>query len=138
MCADFHRLQTARHELRRKAYCLQTCPDTDVPDVYHALLRKVEQLFGTEQLLMEEYGFPVRRSHLEQHARVLRGLHCVHAAVLQGATEQGRQVGSRLLMDWLRLHQDTIDAAFSVWTEYCDSGLIDPHDPCWQMSLTER
>lgn len=107
-----------------------------MPDVYHALLKTAEQLFGAEQQLMEDYAFPVRQSHLEQHARVLRALHRVHAAVLQGATDQGRHIGGQLLMDWLRLHQDTADAAFTVWTSYCDNGLIDPHSPPLSAPLT--
>lgn len=116
--------------------CLQTCPDNEVPDVYHELLKTAEKLFGAEQQLMEHYAFPVRQTHLEQHARVLRSLHCVHAAVMRGAADQGRYIGGNLLMDWLCLHQETIDAAFMLWVEYCDHGLIDPRSPQWQNTLT--
>lgn len=111
------------------AYCLQTCADIDVPMAYHALLKAAEQLFRLEQQLMEDYAFPVRQTHLEQHARVLRALHYIHAAVLSGATERARHVGGQLLPDWLQLHQDTVDAAFALWTEYCDHGLINPQTP---------
>lgn len=128
MCENFARVHAARQELCLIAGRLQTCPDHDVPETYHSLLKTAERMFGAEQQLMEDYAFPVRQAHLEQHARVLRGLHRVHAVVLQGAANEGRHIGGRLLMDWLRLHQDTIDAAFTVWASYCDSGLIDPHN----------
>ncbi len=129
MCTNFQRICSARDELQQKACCLQACADVDVPAAYHALLKAAEQLFGLEQQLMEDYAFPVRQAHLEQHARVLRALHCAHASVLSGATESARHIGGHLLPDWLHLHHDTIDAAFVLWAEYCDHGLIDPHDP---------
>lgn len=136
MCEHLARIHATRHELHRIARCLQRCPDCDVPEAYHTLLKTAERLFGAEQQLMEDYDFPARQTHLEQHARVLRGLHCVHAAVLLGATDQGRHIGGKLLMEWLRLHQDTIDAAFAVWASYCDSGLINPHSPDACRSIT--
>ncbi len=138
MCADFQRIHSVRNELHQRVRCLQACPDEQVPDVYHALLKATEQLFGAEQQLMEDYAFPVRQTHLEQHARVLRALHRVHAAVMQGATDQGRHIGGDLLMDWLHLHQETIDAAFMLWTEYCDHGLIDPGNPGTKGRLIAR
>lgn len=138
MREEFHRIHAARHELHRRAHCLQTCTDQDVPITYHELLKTLEQMFGAEQRLMEKYAFPVRQSHLEQHARVLRGLHCVHAAVLRGATDQGRQVGGHLLIDWLQLHQHTVDATLMIWADYCDCGLIDPHHTHWSGTLTAR
>ncbi len=136
MCAKFQRIGSAREDLQQKACCLQTCTDGDVPEAYFALLRATEQLFGLEQQLMEEYAFPARQTHLEQHARVLRALHCAHVSVLSGATERGRHVGGQLLPDWLRLHQDTVDAAFALWTEYCDHGLINPHDSKGHQDIT--
>ncbi len=124
MPAEFERLRSARNELCTRAHWLRACPDCDVPDAYHALLHTVEQLFRTEQQLMEAYEFPARRSHLEQHARVLRELHCAHAGVLRGAVEQGRHVGSHLLMGWLVLHECASDTEFVVWVDLCDKGLI--------------
>ena len=136
MCTHFQRIGSARADLQQKARCLQTCADIDVPNAYHALLKAAEQLFGLEQQLMEDYAFPVRQSHLEQHARVLRALHCVHVSVLNGATDSARHVGGELLPDWLHLHHDTIDAAFALWTEYCDHGLINPREPTGQRGPT--
>lgn len=118
------------------ACCLHTCTDMEVPEVYLALVRATEQLFGLEQQLMEDYAFPARQTHLEQHARVLRALHCVHVSVLNGATERARHIGGQLLPDWLRLHHDTVDAAFALWTECCDHGLINPHGPSAPTGIT--
>lgn len=129
MHTGFQQIRSTRHELRHLARCLQTCPDDTVPDVYHSLVKATEQLFRVEQQLMDDYAFPVRQTHLEQHARVLRGLHCVQVAVMQGATDQGRHIGGQLLLEWLRLHQNTVDTVFTVWAEYCDCGLIDPRSP---------
>ncbi len=136
MCTNFQRIRLARDDLQQSVCCLQTCTDMDVPARYHALLKAAEQLFGLEQQLMEDYAFPARQTHLEQHARVLRALHCVHTSVLNGATERARHVGGQLLPDWLYLHHETVDAAFALWTEYCDHGLINPHKPIEQQGLT--
>lgn len=138
MREEFHRIHSALQELHCNARRLQTCADSDVADAYHALLKTVEQMFGAEQRIMEKCAFPVRQSHLEQHARVLRGLHCVHAAVLRGATDQGRHIGGYLLMNWLQLHQQTTDAPLIMWAGYCDFGLIDPRNPTWDSGSTAR
>lgn len=136
MCEYFAQLHSTRQRLRDVARCLQSCADHDVPETYHTLLKTAEQLFGTEQQLMEDYDFPARQTHLEQHARVLRGLHRVHAAVLLGAIDQARDIGGRLLMDWLKLHEDTVDAAFTVWANYCDYGLIELSKPPSHYAIT--
>lgn len=129
-------ISQAQQSLRQMAHRLQTCPDASVPDAYHGLMRSAEQLFKLEQQLMEACDFPLRQTHLEQHARVLRGLHCVHSAVLRGESDEGRRAGGSLLLDWLALHHDTVDAVLSVWVEYCDSGLPDPADPHQRRKIT--
>lgn len=126
MHTDFQQLQSIRAELRFNAHCLQLFLDDEVPGQYQALLETAEQLFKAEQQLMENYDFPVCQSHLEQHARVLRGLHRTHATVLHGGRDQGRHVGGELLLDWLYLHEQTLDAALTIWVTYCDHGLIRP------------
>ncbi len=138
MREEFHHIHAARHELNCRASCLQTCADDDVASSYHELLKTLERLFGVEQSLMEKYGFPVRQSHLEEHARVLRGLHCVHSAVLRGATDQGRRIGGHLLMEWLELHQQTVDTTLIMWANCCDCGLIDPQNTHWIGAPTAR
>lgn len=136
MRTQLAQIRQAQQSLCHLAHWLQTCPDDCVPDAYHRLMSNTEQLFSLEQQLMEACDFPARQAHLEQHARVLRGLHCVHGAVLKGESGQGRRTGGSLLMDWLSLHHDTIDAALAVWVEYCHSGLIDPRDPTHGWTIT--
>ncbi len=128
MRPELSQLKEAQHTLRQMTRWLQTCPAHAVPDAYLEVLRATEHMFGLEQQLMELFAFPVRQLHLEQHARVLQGLHCVHAQVMRGAADQGRHAGSRLLIDWLHLHNDTLDAAFDIWVDYCLSGLADVRD----------
>lgn len=127
MTPELCRIKEAQHALHRMARRLQTCPERNVPDAYLDVLRATEHMFDLEQQLMESYAFPVRQLHLEQHARVLRGLHCLHPEVMQGACERARHAGGRLLMDWLHVHNDTLDAVFGVWVDYCQSGQLDPH-----------
>jgi hemerythrin len=127
MPPEFAEIRKTQHALRRRTQWLLTCPDDHVPNAYLDVVRTTEHMFCLEQELMESFAFPVRQLHLEQHARVLRGLHCVHGEVMRGATDRGRHTGGRLLMDWLHVHQNTLDAAFDIWVDYCRNGLIDPH-----------
>jgi hemerythrin len=129
MPPELMHISQAQESLRQQADWLKTCPEECVPDAYHGLMRCAEQLFQLEQTLMEAYDFPSRRTHLELHARVLHGLHCVHGAVLNGECSQGRHTGGSLLLDWLALHQDTVDAVLAVWIDYCKQGPRDPSAP---------
>ncbi len=122
-------IQEAQHALRQRTQWLLDCPDDQVAAAYLDVLLTTEHMFCLEQDLMESYAFPIRQLHLEQHARVLQGLHCIHGEVMRGASDRGRLAGGRLLMDWLHLHQDTLDASFDIWMDYCRSGLIDPREP---------
>lgn len=126
MDSRFIQVRQAQQALNHSVRRLRACTENHVTEAYHEVLRTAEHLFWLEQILMEEYHFPAKQSHLEQHARVLHGLHCVHCAVMHGDTAQGRHAGGELLTQWMRLHQDTIDAAFQLWMDYCDCGLVDP------------
>lgn len=55
---------------------------------------------------------------------------------MRGASDGGRLAGGRLLMDWLHLHEDTLDASFDIWMDYCRSGLINPCEPHTPAALT--
>lgn len=119
MDSELTQIKEAQRALCKTTRRLRQCADACVPEAYLDVVRAAEQMFGLEQQLMERYAFPVRQLHLEQHARVLRGLHCLHAEVMGGASERGRRAGAAMLMDWLRLHNDTLDAAFKIWVDYC-------------------
>ncbi|CAM8664734.1 cation-binding hemerythrin HHE family protein [Oxalobacteraceae bacterium] len=125
MCEQLTQISEAEQSLHEMVDRLQQCPDINVPDAYHAVMRTTEHLFWLEQELMEAYDFPSRQTHLEQHARVLRGLHCAHSAVLRGSAEHGRHAGGKLLLEWLALHRDTMHAVLTIWVSYCESGLVD-------------
>lgn len=129
MCPQLAQISEAEQSLHDMVKWLQHCHDINVPDAYHAVMRTAEHLFWLEQELMESYDFPSRQSHLEQHARVLRGLHCAHGAVLRGNAAHGRHAGGQLLLDWLALHRETMHAVLSIWISYCDHGLVDHQGP---------
>lgn len=126
MQSDLVHIKEAQHSLRRATRWLLGCPDELVPDAYLDVMRAAEHLFGLEHQLMERYGFPVRQQHLELHARVLCGLHCVYSDVMRGGADRGRLAGGQLLMDWLRLHNETLDAVLDVWVDYCCHGASVP------------
>jgi hemerythrin len=109
-------------QLRQQAQHLALCPDTEVPLVFKDLLDSLEQLFAVEHSLMEQHHFPASRCHIEQHARVLGGLHRTHSQVMCGASHKGRHVGAHLLMHWFELHNQTLDACLAAWLECLQSG----------------
>ena len=129
MCPELVHIGQAQQSLHDMANWLKSCPNVSVPDAFHSVIKCAEHLFRLEQQLMEAYQFPSRQTHLEQHARVLRGLHCVYGAVLRGECEKGRYAGASLLLEWLSLHNDTADAVLTIWVDYCLCGLIDPANP---------
>lgn len=129
MPPEITEIREAQQALHQRTEWLLACPEDHVAAAYLEVIRTTERLFWLEQNLMERYAFPIRQLHLEQHARVLQSLHCVHCEVMRGASDRGRLAGGRLLMDWLHLHQDTLDASFDIWMDYCRSGLIDPREP---------
>jgi hemerythrin len=94
---------------------IDCCPDYELSEYFKILIFALEKIFGKEQLLMENFGFPAMKCHLEQHARLLAALHHVHYGVMRGDTGLARRVGSRLLPGWFDLHTTTLDQALSMW-----------------------
>jgi hemerythrin len=117
MQSELHALDHRYAQLRQHIYCLGVCADADVPAVFTDVLYSLEQLFAFENLLMDAHHFPAARCHVEQHARVLGGLHRAHAQVMRGQLQQGRHAGTRLLMSWFELHNGTLDACLLVWLD---------------------
>ena len=115
MFSEITRLNQSHQGFRHLARTLGDCSDTDVCSAYRALLRSIEQIFASEQRLMEKHQFPATKCHLEQHARVLCALHCAHSAIMRGDHAMGRRLGAHLLLQWFELHNATMDAALSVW-----------------------
>jgi hemerythrin len=96
---------------------LGSCLDSEVPQMFTEVLDSVERLFSFESRLMDTYCFPASRCHVEQHARVLAGLHRTHSQVMRGELRHGRHAGTHLLMNWFELHNGTLDACLMVWLE---------------------
>ena len=107
------------HALMQLASQLDHCHDFEVPGIYRTLLAVLEQTFGQEQRLMEEFQFPAIQCHLEQHARVLAALHYLHPSVMEGDYASARRAGGKLLPEWFQLHMATQDAALGVWVACC-------------------
>ena len=116
MLSEITQLTESHQLLRQLMHQLRSCRDNEVSAAYGRLLGWMEQVFGTEQHLMEKHEFPAAQCHLEQHARVLCAMHKAHAAVMRGDHALGRHVGVTLLSGWFELHNATLDAAVSLWT----------------------
>jgi len=116
MLSDITQLSDSHQLLRQLTQQLRNCEGHEVGASYVRLLDCMEQVFGSEQHLMEKHAFPATQCHLEQHARVLCAMHRVHAAVMRGDHAMGRHVGATLLPGWFELHNATVDAAMLLWT----------------------
>ncbi len=137
MRQEFSRIRDAHRSLRHAAHWLRICPEFDVSDAYVGVMKAAEHSFALEHALMDRLSFPAMRCHLEQHARVLRALHCLHPAVIDGATGMGRHVGGQLLVDWFLLHHETLDAAVLVWASYWGENRMDElHRRCSNSAAT--
>jgi hemerythrin len=84
---------------------------------FRALTAVLEETFATEESWMEEVDYPAAKSHREQHARVLSGMHHVHCSLLAGDVGVARKVVACLLPDWLKLHVATLDTALAMYLE---------------------
>ena len=124
MRQEFSRIRDAHRSLRHAAHWLRICPEYEVSAAYIAVMKAAEHSFALEHALMDSMEFPATRVHLEQHARVLRALHCMYPAVIDGAARTGRRVGGQLLIEWFRLHNETLDAAVFVWASCCNPSLM--------------
>ncbi len=90
--------------------------DRDFPTAYASLVAKLELAFRQEEEKMDEADPAAMKSHREQHARVLRGLHCAHAQILDGDVQLGREITSELLPRWLGWHIAAMDIPLAKTT----------------------
>lgn len=91
--------------------------DHSFPSRFRALAAMLEEAFATEESWMEDVDYPAAKSHREQHARVLSGMHHVHCSLLAGNVDDARKVVACLLPDWLKLHVATLDTALALYLE---------------------
>lgn len=80
---------------------------------FYCLIDTFKRDFREEEALMEKIAFPARRSHREQHARVLNGLLHVDPLVKQGDIDAGREVVKQLPM-WFLMHLSTMDLMLAI------------------------
>lgn len=83
---------------------VDTASDSDFCQAYRGLVSQLESVFRAEEDHMDGMDPAEIRAHREQHARVLRGLHCAHSQVLDGDLELGREIVRELLPRWLGMH----------------------------------
>jgi hemerythrin-like metal-binding protein len=91
--------------------------NTDFIKRFRHLLEMLEDTFATEESWMEEIDYPAIKSHREQHARALSGMHHVHCSLMAGDVAIARKVVTILLPDWMRLHMATMDAALAMYLQ---------------------
>jgi hemerythrin-like metal-binding protein len=94
-----------------------TSDDHDFLPRFRTLAAALEETFATEESWMEEIDYPATRSHREQHARVLSGMHHVHCSLMAGEVGAARTVVACLLPDWLKLHVATLDTALAMYLQ---------------------
>lgn len=91
---------------------LPALPSPDFSNAFNECVRAIERDFRAEETLMEEFALPMPPAHLEQHARMLAGLHHAAAALDEGDARPARYAIA-LLGDWLPVHIGTMDKALA-------------------------
>lgn len=85
-----------------------------VPAMMQTLARHVEEHFALETRLMEQYAFPARECHVEEHDKVLASVHEVNALAAAGNTDVAVEL-AQALADWFPGHSDYMDSALAAW-----------------------
>ena len=106
-------MDQAHHDFLEELARLARVPDIEFANSYAALIADVERDFHAEQLMMDEINFPASNSHVEQHARILSGLHHANSRVMRGEIAAGREA-VRLLPHWFAFHLATMDTALAI------------------------
>ena len=105
-------LDASHHDLFTALARLPALPSPDFSSAFNECVRAIERDFRAEEMLMEEFGLPMPPVHLEQHARMLAGLHHAAAALDEGDARPARYAVA-LLGDWLPVHIGTMDRALA-------------------------
>jgi hemerythrin len=110
-------IDASHNSLLDKLAQLNTVSDADFPAYYAAMVARVESDFREEEELMEKIDFPGIRSHREQHARLLGGLHHAAATIMKGDVALGRHTIG-LLPQWFAFHISTMDAVLGFALQF--------------------
>jgi hemerythrin len=89
-------------------------PREAIPATMEALARHVEEHFALEERLMEQYAFPARACHAEEHEKVLASVREVRALVAAGDSEVAVDL-AQALAGWFPGHSDYMDSALAAW-----------------------
>ena len=85
-----------------------------IPATMEELVRHVEDHFALEERLMEQYAFPARECHVEEHEKVLASVREVHVLVAAGDTGVAVEL-AEALAGWFPGHSDYMDSALAAW-----------------------
>jgi hemerythrin len=85
-----------------------------IPASMEALARHVEAHFALEERLMEQYAFPARECHVEEHEKVLASVREVRGLVAAGDTDVAVEL-AQALVGWFPGHSDYMDSALAAW-----------------------
>jgi hemerythrin len=99
-------------ELLRQMGRIATVPAEEFTEFFVSLVAKIERDFRAEELLMEDLDYDGLKTHREQHARVLGGLHHVAPRVREGDIATGRRA-LELLPQWFLFHIATMDRSLA-------------------------
>jgi hemerythrin len=88
--------------------------DDAIPAMMDALAHHVEEHFALEARLMDQYAFPARECHMEEHEKVLTSVREVSVLVGAGDTRVAIEL-AQALADWFPGHSDYMDSALAAW-----------------------
>lgn len=88
--------------------------DHKLGQMFQKVVRKIEQSFHRQESLMEAICYPGLKDHREEHARVLGVLYHAESRVMGGDCQFARKVVF-LLMAWLTVHTNTLDAELTAF-----------------------
>jgi hemerythrin len=99
-------------ELLKQMKRVASVPADEFPEFFASLVAKIERDFRAEELLMEDLEYDGLKTHREQHARVLGGLHHVAPRVSEGDIAIGRRA-LELVPQWFQFHIATMDRSLA-------------------------
>lgn len=101
-------MDTSHHRLLTELDGIVQANDLDFALWYPGLIATMEQDFRVEEDLMEACDLTNFKEHMEQHARMLAGLHACVSHVEAGELALGREAVT-LLREWMPFHIATVD-----------------------------
>jgi hemerythrin len=93
---------------------LASASDADMAAALGAVHAHSRAHFASEELWMQETGFPASACHCDEHAAVLASMNGVGRKVAAGDFEAGRRL-ARALLEWFPGHADYLDSALAHW-----------------------